>query len=350
MGVKKQNFFMTPFRSFCSSHHSRISIKIKHLATQQQRGKWKGLDTDCTDDQIDIARGRNMVDTLYQGGSGLGGTHNSILDVCSEEGKGIKNLDSLDDEYYLSPKYSQRLSLHIVKNYIDLQLLRCPLILGIWGGKGQGKTFQAELGFKRMKICTIVMSAGELESGNAGEPAKMIRERYRQGSSMVKKGKLSCLFINDIDAGAGRMDGTTQYTVNNQLVNATLMNISDCPDNDFSTLYSPLIRDGRMDKYYWRPSRDDLVGICEALYSRNGMPRQAIETFVDSFPEQSVDFFCSVRSRIYDKSIREMIHKEGVENLESLLLNHSNKKVSLSEVVVDLRTILDEGICFIIGA
>jgi hypothetical protein len=39
------------------------------------------------------------------------------------------------------------------------------------------------------------------------------------------------LFINDLDAGAGRMGESTQYTVNNQMVNATLMNIADNPTN-----------------------------------------------------------------------------------------------------------------------
>ncbi|GAA0175684.1 hypothetical protein LIER_41959 [Lithospermum erythrorhizon] len=83
---------------------------------------------------------------------------------------------------------------------------------------------------------------------------------------------MCCLFIDDLDAGAGRMGGTTQYTVNNQMVNATLMNIAvsltnvqlpgmynkeEIPcvpiivtGNDFSTLYAPLIRDGRMEKFY----------------------------------------------------------------------------------------------------
>lgn len=32
-------------------------------------------------------------------------------------------------------------------------------------------------------------------------------------------------------AGAGRMGDGTQYTVNNQMVNATLMNIADAPTN-----------------------------------------------------------------------------------------------------------------------
>ena len=39
------------------------------------------------------------------------------------------------------------------------------------------------------------------------------------------------LFVNDLDAGAGRMGAGTQYTVNNQMVNATLMNIADNPTN-----------------------------------------------------------------------------------------------------------------------
>lgn len=63
-------------------------------------------------------------------------------------------------------------------------------------------------------------------------------------------------------------------TVNNQIVVGTLMNLSDNPTrvsigqdwresdithrvpiivtgNDFSKIYAPLIRDGRMDKFYW---------------------------------------------------------------------------------------------------
>ena len=31
--------------------------------------------------------------------------------------------------------------------------------------------------------------------------------------------------------------------------------------NDFSTLYAPLIRDGRMEKFYWDPDREDVINI-----------------------------------------------------------------------------------------
>ena len=33
------------------------------------------------------------------------------------------------------------------------------------------------------------------------------------------------------------------------------------PGNDFSTIFAPLVRDGRMDKFYWQPTEEDLVGI-----------------------------------------------------------------------------------------
>ena len=70
-----------------------------------------------------------------------------------------------------------------------------------------------------------------MESGNAGEPARLIRQRYREAAEVIKKGNMCSLFINDLDAGAGRMGDMTQYTVNNQMCNATLMNIADNPTN-----------------------------------------------------------------------------------------------------------------------
>ena len=33
---------------------------------------------------------------------------------------------------------------------------------------------------------------------------------YREASDIIKKGKMSSLFINDLDAGAGRMGDATQ--------------------------------------------------------------------------------------------------------------------------------------------
>jgi hypothetical protein len=43
--------------------------------------------------------------------------------------------------------------------------------------------------------------------------------------------------------------------------------------NDFSTLYAPLIRDGRMEKYYWNPSREDRIGVCFGIFKDDSLDR-----------------------------------------------------------------------------
>ena len=53
-----------------------------------------------------------------------------------------------------------QMTVHISKNFMELPKIKVPLILGIWGGKGQGKTFQCMLAYKKLGISPIVMSAG----------------------------------------------------------------------------------------------------------------------------------------------------------------------------------------------
>jgi ribulose bisphosphate carboxylase small subunit len=246
--------------------------------------------------------------------------------------------------YYISPRFLDKLAVHITKNFLDLPGLRVPLILGIHGRKGEGKSFQCELVFERMGVEVTHISGGELESPDAGDPARLIRLRYRETAELIKvRGKMCVLMINDLDAGAGRFDEGTQYTVNTQLVNATLMNIADNPTdvqlpgsydatplhrvpiiatgNDFSTLYAPLIRDGRMEKFYWEPDRDDKIGIVGGIFSEDGLSQREIEQLVDTFLNQSIDFFSALRSRIYDEQIRDFIYDVGVERVSMRVVN-----------------------------
>ncbi|XVF25318.1 hypothetical protein REPUB_Repub13aG0203100 [Reevesia pubescens] len=240
---------------------------------------------------------------------------------------------------------------HIVKNYLAHILnVKIPLILGIWGGKGQGKSFQTELIFQAMGIEPVIMSAGELESERAGEPGKLIRERYRTASQVVQnQGKMSCLMINDIDAGLGRF-GNTQMTVNNQIVVGTLMNLSDNPTrvsigqdwresditnripiivtgNDFSTIYAPLIRDGRMEKFYWQPTQEDIVNMVHRIYEKDGISKDEVVNIVEKFPNQALDFYGALRSRTYDRTISKWIEDiGGVEKLGHKLLRRKKNE------------------------
>ncbi|MQL00533.1 AAA family ATPase, partial [Escherichia coli] len=225
--------------------------------------------------------------------------------------------------------------------------------------------FKCKLVFAKMGINPITMSAGELESGNAGEPAKLIRQRYREAADIIRKGKMCALFINDLDAGAGRLGGTTQYTVNNQMVNATLMNIADNPTsvqlpgmynkeenprvpiivtgNDFSTLYAPLIRDGRMEKFYWAPTRDDRVGVCKGIFRTDNITEDDIVKLVDTFPGQSIDFFGALRARVYDDEVRKWIGGIGVEGVGKKLVNSKEGPPTFEQPSMTLQKLLEYG-------
>ncbi len=81
--------------------------------------------------------------------------------------------------YYIAPRFLDKLAVHITKNFLNLPGVRVPLILGVHGRKGEGKSFQCELVFERMGIEVTHISGGELESPDAGDPARLIRLRYR---------------------------------------------------------------------------------------------------------------------------------------------------------------------------
>lgn len=268
--------------------------------------------------------------------------------------------------YYIAPRFLDKIAVHVTKNFLDLPRVKVPLILGVHGRKGEGKTFQCELAFQRLGIEAVHISGGELESPDAGDPARLIRLRYREAAELIRvRGKMTVLMINDLDAGAGRFDATTQYTVNTQLVNNTLMNIADNPTNvqlpgsydenpvhrvpiivtgnDFSTLYAPLIRDGRMEKFYWEPNRDDKIGIVNGIFEPDGLSKDNIITLVDTFIEQSIDFFGALRARIYDDRVRQFIHETGFEKLAMKVVNNPDGKPKLPNPDFSLSHLMDAG-------
>lgn len=217
-----------------------------------------------------------------------------------------------------------------------------------------------------MGIIPVRMSAGELESPDAGDPVRLIRMRYREAAELIRvRGKMCVLLINDLDAGAGRVDRMTQYTVNTQLVNGTLMNIADNPTdvqlpgsyetepihrvpiiatgNDFSTLYAPLVRDGRMEKFYWQPNHEDRIGVVAGIFEPDGLPRNDIERLVEAFPQQSLDFFGALRSQLYNNQVRDFINKVGLGQVSAHLVNNPGQRLQFDKTYVSLANLIDIG-------
>lgn len=72
------------------------------------------------------------------------------------------------------------------------------------------------------------------------------------------------------------------------LVSPPILNLSQdaCTGNDFSRLFAPLIRDGRMEKFYWDPNDQELVEIIYQMYKDDDLTKDDIQILKDTFPNQ----------------------------------------------------------------
>ena len=212
----------TPSSSWTATDGERSEDFLQALGTRQQYN-------------INVDHGQNVdhLDSLFVGATL--GHRSDIADGSLREDDHRRTFNNLVGDYYVAPSFMDAVALHVTKNALveagsldDKTVV--PLILGIWGGKGQGKTFQVELTLKKLGAEVVTMSAGEMEDEWAGVPGQRIRQRYKAAAELGRvRGKLSALVINDLDAGVGVFKNT-QRTVNNQIVIGTLMALCDDPN------------------------------------------------------------------------------------------------------------------------
>ncbi|KAF2296101.1 hypothetical protein GH714_036144 [Hevea brasiliensis] len=113
--------------------------------------------------------------------------------------------------------------------------------------------------------------------------------------------------------------------------------------NDFSTLYAPLIRDGRMEKFYWAPTREDRIGVCTGIFRTDGVPFEHIVKLVDAFPGQSIDFFGALRARVYDDEVRKWVTGVGVQAVGKKLVNSIEGPPTFEQPKMNLEKLLEYG-------
>lgn len=243
----------------------------------------------------------------------------------------------LEPSTYVPTRFSLAIASHIVKNVVDLGI-DTPLILGIHGPPGEGKTRQCELVLQTMGVAFIPVSGGELEHPRAGRPGELLRDRYREASSRSKPdaGAICALLINDFDTGAavwGNQGGNTifQYTTNPQNVYSTLMNFADHPTivdnqpthripilltgNDFSKLYEPLTRPGRMTKFYWSPTVEEKSFVTSRMFMRLHLPEHLFREFFARYSERPVSFFADVMHTLIDDDITKWTLETGIDRV-----------------------------------
>ncbi len=255
-------------------------------------------------------------------------------------------------DYFIPDVFRERVHLHVLKNYFAT-FIRPSLILAIQGPAGCGKSFQALRACEDRAINVVTLSGAALSGEREHDPVRVLFEAYGRASEEgQKKERPSVLLIDDFHLSAAATYGTRQYTVNTQLLIGALMNLADHPDvcgqktvtrtpiiatgNDFTTLYQPLIRHGRVDVFDWHPNSEMILPVLRKIYSLvlREDETDRLSELVAAHPDESIAFFVALRGRLMDGPLLDLLRTGGKLSVASC--KEAVKKCRRSFTVDDL--------------
>lgn len=217
---------------------------------------------------------------------------------------------------HIPDTFRERVNLHLFKNLsLPDIMVSAPLILGIQGPQGDGKSFQARETCLAFGVNVAVISGASLGGPHEGAPVEILTRIYRYASEQTELSQTpTILLIDDFDLSVAASYEHRETTVNTQLLTGFLMNLADNPrqcagsetsripiimtGNNFTALHGPLMREGRMDLYDWEPSVDEKVDVISAFLApwmaADELPN--LKTLVKRYERKPIAFFAALQN------------------------------------------------------
>lgn len=241
--------------------------------------------------------------------------------------------------------FNNSIVLHVIKNYFkvyedDLS----PLYLGIQGPKGMGKTYQTIESCTRQGYVVVLASGTELSGGYEGDSVKKARQLYEFALKTLEStnGRPVVIVIDDFHLSNVSLYSDVKATINSQLLTGFLMNLHDnhliidstakripiiLIGNDFTQVHSPLTRHGRMNIKTWNPVNETKIEILYNILNQIGdFSKSEVKSFHNSYNDQSIAFFSSLRQDYLDALILSYVHEKNKVNPEDIRRYLSSKK------------------------
>jgi hypothetical protein len=257
-------------------------------------------------------------------------------------------------------RFSDNIKLHLIRNIWNETDSTTALIMGISGPPGEGKSYQCREVLTALNYKYIEMSTNDFSSSLEGEAAKNLCAKYVEASVLSQITQHPYAIIcDDIDVAIGYWSDLTQYTVNLQHLSGVLMHFCDNPKciqverskfrgksdllkflgnpdtqefeaktnrvpifftgNDFTKLYAPLLRAGRMTVFNWIPSPDEKINVVAGIFQPylNRSEIQELVTHCIKLAEKigvnnlPISFYTSLKNRVLDDFILKTIEQDG---------------------------------------
>jgi hypothetical protein len=235
-------------------------------------------------------------------------------------------------------RFSTEVHQHLLLNFAEFP--GQPLILGIFGAPGEGKTYQLRDVLSQAKVEQYSVSAADMESDRAGEPAKLVLSEYVKAARAIESGEPSALVIDDIDTTIGEWAQNTG-TVNHQQILAQIMHLADHPNrierfaedpnrphaftsltvrrvpifvtgNDPAKIYPPLRRPGRMTVMHWQPTAEEKHAMVCGIF-QGMLAADHVADMLRYYPCQPMAFFASLRMATVSRFATTVLAKAATD-------------------------------------
>jgi len=240
----------------------------------------------------------------------------------------FKNDVGKNRDYFIPERFRKQIFLHTIPNIQSEKILnhgiRAPLMLGIHGPAGSGKSWQVRVACAELGLHVIRLSGSALSSRWEGVPQEMMHEAYVI-TAKENKGR-AVLVIDDFDTSSAAQDDNVTYTVNSQLLTGALMNIADDPHNvsgqslprvpiiltgnNFTNVYYPLLRLGRMSLFAWETDMAERKRIVKTIFAESDLKDDQAEALArmtvshDGITQTApISFYDEVKRQLWEDTI-----------------------------------------------
>ena len=151
---------------------------------------------------------------------------------------------------------------------------------------------------------------------------------------------MTALLVDDFDLSVASTFDGVRVTVNTQLLSGFLMNLADDPThcgqhelrrvpiiltgNNFTALYGPLTRHGRMNFYEWKPNLDERKAMVAAMFK--GVLTSVDELYlldelVEAYRHQPLSFFAALKDDVANEAVLELLAEPSLPPLPELQMS-----------------------------
>jgi hypothetical protein len=224
-------------------------------------------------------------------------------------------------------RFYERVTSHVCQSTVFVDR-RPPLMLGILGAPGTGKTENVERTCRKNQWAFEWIAGSDLSGPERAAPMEYFRRALQRCVAKQRENSADAavLLIDDLDLTILSTKSTRIYTEHSQLLTSAFMSYCDKPllylqaafpipiimtMNSREGFHGALVREGRMRMWQWEPSPEETASM--ALEKLAALDGGVARRTVDTYKDQPIAFFGHLESELFARGIEEIVFCNNAE-------------------------------------